>query len=251
MLPDNGKRVKQQLNYHMRLQEVLEIFEYVRVHCALKWEIALLLMITRGFRPAECMALHTLDFSVDFTRVTYREAKTNKLRINEAIVPEVAARIQAYCRMNTLKEGYLFHFYNKKSQGRPYMTAQVFSTWFCDIRSEIARNNPRFNEKYPFSTKSGGTQWRHRINLYSFRRFFETYLYCNNKFNLALIKQICEYSSKFDPMKHYITFFHEEGEKDRVLQETFSPLVSKMIHGQKQLSEFLSCIIGIVILEAI
>jgi integrase len=240
MLQDNGRKVKQTLNYHLRKQEVKVIFDYVHKHSPLKYEIALLLMITRGLRPSEALAVNVADFSKDYTRLTYREAKTNKYHLNEVIITPVADRIRLYVEMNrfSLKDGYLFPYYTKKSHGNPFMTSEVFSSWFSSIRVKMAKKHPEFNEKYQFSTTKGGRQLRYRINVYSFRRFFETYLYINNSFNLALLKEIMHYSSKFDPMKHYIKFFHEETDKIIVMQNTFNPLSSMLINGQTTLREF-------------
>jgi integrase len=240
MLNDNGRKVKQHLNYHLKISEIKTIFEYVNKHCSMKWHTALLLMLCRGLRPAECMAINICDFSDDYTRLTFREAKTNKLRFKEFIIPIVAQRIKAYIELNnhSLKEGFLFPFYTKKSNNRPYMSAQVFATWFCTIRGKIAKIHPEFNERYTFKTANGKYQVRYRINLYSFRRFFETYLYIHNKFNLALLKEIMLYSSKFDPVKHYIKFFQDEQEKTQVLQATFTPLSNRLIYGQRTIAEF-------------
>lgn len=240
MLDDNGRKVKQNLNYHMKISEIKLIFEHINKHCAMKFEIALLLMLTRGMRPSEALAVNICDFSENYTRLTFREAKTNKLRLKEVVIPLVADRIRAYVELNghALKDGFLFPFYTKKSMGRPYMSAQVFATWFCTIRQKIAKDHPQFNEKYTFKTSTGEYQKRYRINVYSFRRFFETYLYIHNKFNLALLKEIMLYSSKFDPMKHYIKFFQDEQEKTQVLHTTFTPLSNMLITGQKTILEF-------------
>ncbi len=241
MLNDNGKKVKQHLNYHLKVDEIKTIFEYINKHCAMKFEIALLLMLTRGMRPAEALAVNVCDLSDNYTRLSFREAKTNKLRLKEAILPLVSVRIKAYIELNRfrLKEGFLFPFYTKKSKGCPYMSSQVFSTWFCEIRKKIAAYHPNFNDKYSIKVK-GGYQIRYRINVYSFRRFFETYLYINNKFNIALLKEIMHYNSKFDPVKHYIKYFQSEDEKTKVLERTFTPLSNMLISGQRTLGEF-SC----------
>lgn len=192
-------------------------------------------------RPQEYLAVNVCDFSCDFTMLTFREAKTNKLRINEPIPLLVAQKIRLYVQLNSfrLKEGFLFPFYSKKVNGLPFMSSKVFDSWFSKIRHEIAKKYPKFNDRYPFACANNTTQMRYRINVYSLgRRFFETYLFINNNFNLALVKEIMEYSSKFDPMKHYIKFFHEEESKSECINNTFNSLISSLISGQKSLSEF-------------
>jgi hypothetical protein len=243
MLASNGRKVKQRLNYHMTETEVKIIFQYVREHCSLKYEIALLLLLTRGLRPQEMLAVNILDFKHEpypYAKLTYREAKTNKIRLNETIIPQVADRIKAYVLLNQhqIKDGFLFPFYNKKVNGQPFMDSKVFSTWFSEIRQDIGKKHPKFLERYELETANGNKQIRYRISVYSFRRFFETYLYINNRFNIALLKEIMEYSSKFDPIKHYIRFFHEEEQKAEVLQNTFNPFTSSLMTGQTKLSAY-------------
>lgn len=233
MLPDNGRRVKQHFNYHMTLEEVKVILQYVKMHCSLKWEIALLLMLTRGMRPAEVLSLNVLDFNEDYSEVTFREAKTNKIRIKEVVIPEVAEMIRVYVAANTksryIVDGYLFPFHNVKSGGLPFMNTETFGAWFSSVRHGIIKEYPEyaasFKERYPFQMKTGKPQMRYRIGLYSFRRFFETSLYLQTGNSLAAVKEIMEYGSKFDPMKHYIKVVHHEDQKGEILRNTFSGMM--------------------------
>jgi integrase len=239
MLRDNGKKVKQVFNYHITINEAKLILNHVKRHYATKYYIALLLLLTRGLRPSEMLAINVNDFTDDFKRLTFREAKTNKIRIKEFIIPCVAEQVKAYIMLNRygLKDGFLFPFYSKKSAGLPHLTSEVFNAWFCKVRRKLGETHPEFNERYPFQQKTK-IQYRYRVGVYSFRRLFETTLYINNKFNLALVKEIMEYSSKFDPMRHYIKFFHEDTAKEAILTQTFENMALNYIKGQSKLSEF-------------
>ncbi|MBD3203949.1 tyrosine-type recombinase/integrase [Candidatus Woesearchaeota archaeon] len=234
MLPSNGKQVRQTYNYHMTPDELQVLFKHVDEHCSMKYKIALLLMVSRGMRPSEALAVNVADFVHEpyfFAKLTFREAKTNKLRQKEKIVKPVADQIYLYVKLNRfrLKEGFLFPFYTKKSEGLPFMDSKTFGAWFSKIRQQIGKKHKNFLDKHTITTSTGKKQNRYRINTYSLRRFFETYLYVNNGFNLAALKEIMEYSSKFDPMKHYIKYFHKEKEKNDTLEETFTPLVKALI----------------------
>jgi integrase len=242
MLPDSGRKVKQQLNLHMTLTEWKIIMQHIKKTKSLKWFVFLNLLSFRGLRPVEACAINILDFADDFTKLTYREAKTNKLRTREHIIPELAKLIKAYVVLNqhNLADGYLFPYYKKKSKGRPYMCRDAASAWFCEIRNELKTQHKAFDEWYPVQTQIT-VEKRYRINLYSFRRFFETYIYLNNQFapmSTALIKELMEYGSKFDPIKHYIKVVHQEEQKAQILDNTLTPLAKYLTEGQTQLAEF-------------
>lgn len=244
MLPDNGRKVKQHNNLHMTLSEWKLIMQHVKSTQNLKWFVFLSLLSFRGMRPQEALAINVLDFSDDYRKLSWRECKTNKMRHREHIIEPLARLVKTYIVMNhyfECKNGFMFPFYTKKSQGRPYMTSKIASTWFIhNVRDKLKEKYPGFNERYVVSTKTG-EQLRYRINLYAFRRFFETYIYLNNDFapmSTALIKEIMEYGSKFDPLKHYIKIVHKEEQKASILENTFNPLAAEIMHGQKMLSEF-------------
>jgi len=248
MLPSNGKKVKQYHNYHITKEELSILLRWIKKHIKdSKYEIAILLMAFRGMRPSEALAVNRLDFNSDFTRLTYREAKTNKLRMNEVIVKPLARRIKAYFEMNKhrLIDGWLFPSHCnpvKKRKGivyyQKFMTSQSFADRFSDFRWRIAKKHPTFNEKYQHFCRNGTEQWRYRIHPYSLRRFFTTYVFINNNFNEQLVREIQEYSTDFDFCKHYIKVVHKEEEKAVILENTFRTLANTLIHGQKQLKEY-------------
>ena len=248
MLPDNGRQVKQYHNYHITIEELKVLLKWVKMHVKdSKYEISILLMAFRGMRPSEALAVNRLDFNKDFTRLTYREAKTNKIRSKEVIIKPVARRIKAYFKMNKhrLIDGWLFPSHcnpvkTKKgiSYYQKFMTSQSFADRFADFRYKIGKKYPSFNEKYSHKCKTGTEQWRYRINPYSLRRFFTTYVFINNKFNEQLVREIQEYSTEFDFCKHYIRIVHREEEKAEILENTFRGLANNLIEGQTQLGEY-------------
>lgn len=247
MLPDNGRRVKPKNNYHITPEELKFLFNYIRLHCDTKYEIIISLMAFRGMRPKEALACNMLDFSESYTKLTYREAKTNKIRHNQTIVKPLAKRIATYISMNKhrLTDGWLFPYNTKKTRSKggkiyiqPFMDSMTFAVYFSKIRWALAKNYNSFNEKYMFKYKNGRSKFVYRIHPYSLRRFFETYFYINNNYNLALLKEIMDYSSKFDPMKSYIKIIHREKQRSQYIQDTFTPLANRLISNQTTLEEF-------------
>jgi integrase len=230
MLADTGRRCKQKHDLHMTLEEWKIIMQHVRDNKSLKWYTFLSLLSFRGMRPAEACAVNILDFSDNFTKLTYREAKTNRLRLNEPLIPDLAKLIKTYIVLNRhmLVDGYLFPYYKKKSKGKPYMSRDSASAWFCEIREDIKQKYPGFDEHYFINTQMG-IQKRYRVNLYSFRRFFETQIYRKNGRDVALIKEIMEYSSKFDPIPHYIKAVDSEANKYEAIENTFKELAGETI----------------------
>jgi len=245
VLPSNGVVVKQEYNRHMTFKEVKLLYKFIKKHCSMKYEIFFLLALTRALRPAEACAINIRDFKGfargDFSRLTYREAKTNKIRCDEFILSEVAEKIREYVETHAhqLKAGFLFPWYSKRGKHiTPYMTAQSLAAWFCKARQSIGRKHPEFLDSYP--AEDGTVDYR--IGLYSLRRFSETYIYNNNEYNLELVKEIMEYSKSFTPLGSYIRTFHKEEEKDRVLYNTFKPLLQDLnglVTGQTQLENFI------------
>jgi integrase len=238
MLEDNGRRVKQHFNYHITTDELKIFFHYIRKHCHTQYEIACLLMCFRGMRTSEALAANVNDFNNEFTRITYREAKTNKLRMNEVVVKPIAERVKAYVEMNKfrLEDGWLFPYYKNKvrcikgvERYYPHMDAHTFEQWFVVVRKRLAKDHACFNEKYPFTYKNGMVKWKYRISSYSFRRWFETTFYIGTGYNLALLKEIMLYSSKFDPIKHYIRIVHKDEQKADILENAFGTLANEML----------------------
>lgn len=243
MLADSGRKVKQHYNYHITPNELKIFIQYARQKSDPKYLIATMLMAFRGMRPSEAVAVNILDFSKDYTRLTFREAKTNKLRFNTLIVKPLAKIIKTYITMNKhrLVDGWLFPSIKKlRSSGKflPHMDSHTYRAWFHPLRYRLAKKYPGFNDKYPFKRSTGKIAYLCRIQPYSFRRFFETQFYIKNSYNLALLKEVMEYSSKFDPMKSYIKICHKHEELNESVNKTFAPFVDQVLSGQKTLGEF-------------
>ncbi len=120
MLSDNGRKVKNDLNYHMTHEEVKILYNHIVDHCQMKYEIYFWLALTRVMRPSEVLAINIMDFKhwarVDYSRLTFREAKTNKIRSNELIIEPVANLIKQYVITHNLKNGFLFPWHNRKNK---------------------------------------------------------------------------------------------------------------------------------------
>lgn len=235
----------------MTISEWKNIICWVKKNKKLKWFVFLMILSFRGMRPQEALAINVMDFIQatghrdDYSKITYREAKTNKVRVREHIIKPLAQLIKTYVDMNNYfetQEGYLFYHYRKRYKGMPFMSSRAASVWFAEeVRNPMKKDHEYMREWYPITQKNGYLQKRYRINLYSFRRWFETYIYMNNEFaprSIALIKEIMDYNSKFDPIKHYIRVTHTAEHKMQVLENTMSKLASNILTGQKNLTDF-------------
>lgn len=229
MLEDNGRKIKQKYNYHMTDEEVKIMFKYCRAYYATKYSLVLSVIAFRGLRPQAALAInYRTDLTPDFKRLSWREAKTNKLQLNRPLLPQLSEMIDEYVYLNkdSLRDGFLFPYYTKKSKGRPFMSSQVLSTWFnAKLRRKIAKDHPQFMERYPFTMSNGKIQMRYRIGVYSLRRWFETRLHTATD-SVYIVKEIMNYND-YKPLNSYLNRQRVMSKEDQIMKDSFSGAFQK------------------------
>lgn len=172
MLPSNGKYCNQELDYHVTNDEIKQLLHHVKQHYSQKMYLLASLVWSRGFRISEALAVNVKDFPLarygNFSRLNFREAKTNKKRNNEIIVDPVAELIRDYILSNPLilthYEGYLFFRRNgKRWHNMPVMTPETVGAFMAKWRRSLSKKNPAFNEKYTHHNYTCGNS-RHTLN---------------------------------------------------------------------------------------
>lgn len=231
MLQDNGRQVKQERNYHITTEELAILFKYAR-RFGTKYQLMLLIGAFRGLRISEICAINILDFAnSNFDKLTYREAKTNKLNHNKPIIPELATMIKTYVITNRhlLTDGYLFPYYASRRKA-PHMTVGVASSWFGKLRRIIGRDHPSFLDRYNIVLENGRVQVRYRIGWHSLRRWFETNVH--SKTDIHTIQRIMNYS-KMDTLNHYLSKYEVLKREPLVLENALSPVFTSFIQLDK------------------
>ena len=221
MLKDNGREVKERRNYHMTTEELGLLFDYSK-RWSSKFQLLVAICAFRGLRISEASSINILDFRDDnFDKLTYREAKTNKMQQNRPIIKPLADMIKAYVYTNRhlLKDGYLFPFYNSKSKA-PHMTTGVAEAFFSKMRKIIGRDHINFLDKYEINTENGKIINRYRISFHSLRRWFETHL-LHEDVSVYAIKEIMNYSD-YEPLNCYLNRFEIIDQEPEILNKAFS-----------------------------
>lgn len=158
VLPSNGRYVSQEYDYHVCNDEVKVLLRYVRDRYSAKMYLLLCLVWSRGMRVSEALHVNFRDFPLrrhgDFSRLDFREAKTNKLRTNEIVVGPVADLIKEYILSNPLilshYEGYLFHRRNgKRVRGHPVMSTETAGAFMKKWREGLVKaGHTGFGDRY-------------------------------------------------------------------------------------------------------
>lgn len=230
------------------MDEFVQLLTFVKKHFFMKYEIILLLMATTPMRPQSILGINLADFerkkdgSIDYSRLYWIESKTEKAHSHELILPSVAKRIELYCLLNShnMPDGWLFPAYKVHRDGLPYMHSDILSIWFSkDVRKPLSHINRAFGDRYPMP--DAPQKWQYRISIYSIRRLYETYFFIKNgKNDLAakMLREVMYYSSSFDPTKHYIKVIEDSVMRERLIEETYSPLAAKLVENQTQIPTF-------------
>lgn len=227
MLVSNGRNPKVERNYHITTEELKLLFEYSRRYSS-KFQLLIALCAFRGLRVSEALAINILDFSdTTFTKLTYREAKTNKMQHNKPIIQPLAEMIKAYVVTNShrLSDGYLFPYHNKK-QKRPYLRTEVIGAWMAKLRNLVGKDHPAFLEGYTVKAESGKTLYRYRIGFHSFRRWFETHLHDSTN-DVYTVKEVMSYAD-FAPLNAYLNRSRVLQREGEILHKAFTPLLQEL-----------------------
>lgn len=228
MLNDNGRIIKIRNNYHITSDELKILLRYANECMSSKMQLLFALCAFKGLRVSEALAINIMDFEDStFTKLTFREAKTNKMRHASPIIPPMAEMIKAYVSTNghRLTDGYLFPYYTSKKKA--HMTTPTAEAMFAKLRKRIGKEHPQFLQKYPMRTKAGKMIFRYRIGFHSLRRWFETSIFDNTK-SLHTVKEIMRYT-KFEPLNAYLNRYKVHENEAMILQKTFNPIFKKFL----------------------
>ena len=192
-----------------------------------KFQLLVAICSFRGLRISEALGINILDFKDDsFNRLTYREAKTNKVQQNRPIIKPLADMIKAYIYTNRhlLKDGYLFPYYS--SRRLPHMDTKTGEAFFSKMRKIIGRDHPGFLDKYEIKTENGKTMFRYRICFHSCRRWFENHLFGQTN-NINIVKTVMDYAD-FEPLNAYLNRFEVIDKEPEILNKAFADVFQSM-----------------------
>lgn len=229
MLPSNGLDPKTFNNYHMALDELKLLLRVVQKHYDPMWYLGIILQFSFGMRASEMLHIQVSDFSRKFTRLTYRQAKTNRIIYNEPVLAPVSELVINYIYHNQhrLKNGWLFP---GKNNG-PMLHATYASMWSKWRRKcSKVEGGEGFLEHYNFNS-----QVRYRISSHSLRRLHRTVLH-NSIQDLYIVKELCNYSD-YKSLQRYINEQEIQLKKEDYMVPVLEPIVSSIhLYGQGQRS---------------
>lgn len=233
MLKSNGKLIKQRKNLHMKLEELKVLIDFLKEKYNYKWVVAVMIQFSMGLRCSEMLAINIHDFKDEFRKLDYRQAKTNKVILDEPVPEPCRQIILSYLSKNihTLKDGYLFGAHNKSG----YVSTETYGAFWSKWRMGIAKEHPGFLDQYP--TKLGV---KYRISSHSLRRLHRTILADKFPDRLFMVSQWCHYES-FDKFQTYINEFKLMELRDKLMLPALNPVISNIISmpkEQKRLDSF-------------
>ena len=177
--------------------------------------------------------MHKDDFSDNFSKLTYREAKVNKLQHNRPLIEPLADMCRLYVKTchKKFREGYLFHHYTrlKTVDLRPFMDIKTAGAFLTKLRRDIGKEYPQIMERYVFETDSGSTQTRYRVSFHSLRRWFETNL--KEKSDVYVVKEIMNYS-KYEVLNSYLNRANVMTREKEILSEAFNPIAREVMNDR-------------------
>lgn len=236
MLASNGRNSKVKNNYHITNEELKILFRYSAFY-GYKYQVLISFCAFRGLRVSEALAVNMFDFNQDFSKITIREAKTNKVRTLPLIKP-LQEMIKHYITLNvhTLKNGFLFPYYSSKK--RPYLSCGSAEAWFSKIRNKIGEKNPSFMDKVaiprPF-TKNKSEEpimtFRYRIGFHSLRRWFETRLWNATK-NAYIVKELMDYTD-YNVLNSYLDRNQIKEHEKEILEEALNNYANELIRNDE------------------
>lgn len=235
MLKDNGVVVRVENDYFISDEELVIFFQFLKRY-SLKWSLAAsLIAFGAGFRISECMAINLADFRNDYSSLTFREAKTNKVR-TVPLIESVREAVRLYVDLegHRLEGGFLFPTYS--SSRTPFMGRDSAVDVFWKIRQVLGVKFKSFHDRYSFvghrclgcrrgfvgehvplkgCPLCGGVinhyeYFRYRVGWHSLRRWFETHLHQElmeggeASGNAAYVVKVVMGYSKFEVLNSYL-----------------------------------------------
>lgn len=237
MLPSNGRVPNQRRNYFMTFKELGDLLQYLKLKWDIKWFVFVLTQFSLGLRCSECSAININDFKNNFKYLDYRQAKTNKLILNEPVPESLRVVLLNYVLRNRfrLKDGYLFCKYTGKGTT---LTANSVGSMWVKWRRNCASHykNNRWLDRYEL--ESG--QIRYRVSSHSLRRLHRVML--SSKIdNDWIVSQLCHYT-KFEAYLRYKNEFEVLENRERFILPVMDPVISRLVgdsKGQTRISNYL------------
>lgn len=207
MLPVTPKPKKR--NYHITSDEVKVLYDIARSFGE-KWEIFILIAVTRGLRLSEILYLNKDDFiSPDCSRFKVIFCKSH---IGDVLPlhPLVADRVKVYIEKNqhSFRNGFLFSWYTGRND-HGCMKKQTASAMMHKFRKKaIEMGYTNFGDYWIM--KNGLRRWR--ISTHSLRRFHESQIYRLNGNDAVLVKDIMRYTrlSSIEPYVKSLDMYEKE-----------------------------------------
>lgn len=229
MLKSNGRAVQERRNYHMTQGELKILLEWLREHSSMQYYTMVLLQFSMGLRASELCSIHILDWSEDFTRLTYRAAKTNEVRTNEPVPEPVAKFVKEYVVLNAhrMRDGWMWpNSYNPQDG---HLSPKAYEAAFSKWRQKIGKDHPRFLDCYDIPVGQGACQRRYRICTHSLRRLHRTVLK-HNIDDLWTVKELCHYKD-WSSFQRYINFSEVHEKKANIVNNVFNPIVLEVLQN--------------------
>lgn len=232
MLPSNGKKTQSQYDYFMTDEEAMAILRYctdrkVSAH----WKLAMNMLLFRGLRPSEVLAMNVRDFpglaELDFSRVWVRIAKTNE-EVELYLVKPLADMVRDYllepvgrskygakARFSQLPSGYLFPKKSMWFTERPFMRSEDLGAFFSKVRKALWSRYPGFKERSPKGV--------YRIHPHTCRHWFQTRAALIEK-DAYFLKELMHYK-KLDTPLHYISSTALREKVPRFLEDNYGSVM--------------------------
>lgn len=221
MLADNGKKTKQKRNLHILLEEFTILLDHVRTKYSMRWFLMLIIQFSMGMRCSEMLAINLADFSSHFSKLDYRQAKTNKMIYDEPVPPAVQQLIIAFLIRNahTCIDGYFF----PRHVGKGHVTTETYNAAWCKWRQEIGKKHDSFLDLY-----EGKNGPRYRISSHCLRRLHRTLLADNHPDKLFLLSKLCHYE-KFEKFEAYINQYKMMKQRMEIIMPVINPVVHQIM----------------------
>ena len=224
----------------MTIEELGELLNMLREQYDPKWYVCVLTQFLLGMRASEVLSIQLWDFKNDFSKLDYRQAKTNKIISDEPVPSALRLALISYIvnNLHRFKNGYLF----SKDMGNGIrIVTTVYGAFWAKWRKACAK---RFGVHWVDRYDIPNGQRRYRICSHSLRRLHRTSLTKNvesGEYNKDwLISQICHYDDFKTFLKYKNEFEVLEARKE-FIEPALQPVISRVLgmsKGQTSISDF-------------
>ena len=243
MLPSNGREANTKWNYHMTIQELSILLKYLKENVDPKFFVMVLTQFGMGMRCSEMLHINMYDFRDKYSKLTYRQAKSNEILPDEPVPEPLQKIIIAYIYHNAHRmiDGYLFSdpkIHNKKNK-MPTYTTETYGSYWAKWRQAVGKKHPGFLDHHFITSCSGRQMKMYRIGTHSLRRLHRTVL-ANNVENPFILKELCNYKD-ISTLDRYVNGFKIREHKAQYLDPIIGPVISDAAltaAGQTRLGEY-------------